>query len=456
MSIERIPAVRALPSRDGLSRHEALRRHLRDLRETERRTLLLAHDLSILATLLSLSLALTGRPQWPVALTWLAVTVTGLYATEQYALRPHHDRALTLSILTGFLASLAVAACFPPLGPTAIALVVALGAIGLLLPAGRRLLENALTHPVSRQRVLLFGTPLEASEAYQELQRHPLSGKHPIGLVMTRGYLPQPFPLLVLGQQDQLPHAAERWNADMVVAGLEALQTPSWGRRLPPALGTTDLPTLCARLSGRVPVRRVDARWFVEHFRWRRGWLYKGLARTRDVVVAGTALISLAPLMMAIALALACERSGSALLVHPHLGRHGRVFPLHAFRTLGPNRRVTRVGHLLRATRLNKLPHLWSVLWGEMSLIGPTPHPVEMAAELAGYMPHYQRRHLVKPGLLGWAQVRDPFGPAVRDLEQVLGYDLFYVYQRSHRLDAVILLRSAWVPLARAAAPFSR
>lgn len=448
MTIERLPIATPVPSRDGLSRHETLRRHLRDLRETERRTLLLAHDLLVLTALLAVFL--TDPTTWPIALTWLVVTPLGLYATEQYALRPHHDRALGISLITGFLAAALAAVLVSPGWPTAIALVLTLAAISLVLPAGRRLLENALTHPLARQRVLLFGTPLEAAEACRELQAHPLSGKQPIGLVITRGYLPQRFPLLVLGNQEQLPHVAERWNADIVIAGLEALQTPSWWRRLPPALGLTDLPTLCSRLSGRVPVRRVDERWFVEHFRWRRGWLYKGLARTRDVAVAGTGLILLAPVMMAIALALACERAGPTLLVHPHLGRHSRAFPLHAFRTLDGRRRVTRVGRVLRATRLNKLPHLWSVLWGEMSLVGPTPHPVEMAAELAGYMPHYQRRHLVKPGLTGWAQVREPFDPSVRDLERVLGYDLFYVQRRSHRLDAVILLRSGWVALARA------
>jgi lipopolysaccharide/colanic/teichoic acid biosynthesis glycosyltransferase len=88
-----------------------------------------------------------------------------------------------------------------------------------------------------------------------------------------------------------------------------------------------------------------------------------------------------------------------------------------------------------------------------MTLVGPSPHPVELGAELAAYLPHYPRRHLVKPGLTGWAQVRDPFGPPLREPERVLGFDLFYVYRRSLRLDAVIALRTVFLVLARLTAP---
>ena len=111
------------------------------------------------------------------------------------------------------------------------------------------------------------------------------------------------------------------------------------------------------------------------------------------------------------------------------------------------------MGACLRSTRLCRLPQLWSVLRGEVALVGPSPHPVELGAELAEYLPHYARRHLAKPGQTGWAQVRDPFGPALREPERVLGFDLFYVYRRSLRLNAVILLRTVFLVLARLTAP---
>jgi lipopolysaccharide/colanic/teichoic acid biosynthesis glycosyltransferase len=88
-----------------------------------------------------------------------------------------------------------------------------------------------------------------------------------------------------------------------------------------------------------------------------------------------------------------------------------------------------------------------------MALVGPSPHPVALGAELAAFLPHYARRHLIKPGLTGWAQVRDPFGPPRREIARVLGFDLFYVYRRSLRLDAVIALRTVFLILARLTAP---
>jgi lipopolysaccharide/colanic/teichoic acid biosynthesis glycosyltransferase len=454
MATERSPVV---PLAVPLSRREACRRWLLDLRETERRCLLLAHDVAVLAVATATPLALTGLwpASWPLAAGWVAVAVLALYSTEQYALRPHHDRALELSVGLGALAAMAYmfTAGLPLLALPA--WLTALGLSGLALPAGRRLLDAWLSGPLTRRRLLIFGTPNEALEVHAELRRHPLANQLAVGLVLSRGQLPQPFPLLALGTPPLLSLTAAEWAADGVVAGLEALQSSGWHRRLPTALAVTDLPTLCARLSGRVPLWGIDERWFVEHFRWRRGWGYRGATRAIDVLVAAIALLSLAPLMAAIALTLRLT-GGSVLVVEPHLGRGGRPFALASFRTVhvGPGGyRATRPARWLRATRLHKLPHLWSVLRGDMALVGPSPHPVALGAELASFLPHYARRHLIKPGLTGWAQVRDPFGPPLRETERVLGFDLFYVYRRSLRLDAVIALRTVFLVLARLTAP---
>lgn len=454
MATERSPIV---PLAVPLSRREACRRWLLDLRETERRCLLLAHDVAVLGAATALPLALTGLwpAAWPLAAGWVAVAVLALYSTEQYALRPHHDRALELGVGLGALTAMAyaLAAGLPLLALPA--WLTALGLSGLALPAGRRLLDAWLSGPVTRRRMLLFGTPDEALEMHAELTAHPLANQRALGLVLSRGQLPQPFPLLALGTPPLLPQTAAEWAADGVVAGLEALQSPHWHRRLPLALAVTDLPTLCARLSGRVPIRGIDERWFVEHFRWRRGWGYQAVTRLADVLVAAIALLAVAPVMAGIALALRHE-GGPILAVEPHLGRGGHVFALASFRTVheGPHGyRETRLGRWLRASRLHKLPHLVGVLRGDMALVGPSPHPVVLGAELAAFLPHYARRHLIKPGLTGWAQVRDPFGPPRREIARVLGFDLFYVYRRSLRLDAVILLRTVFLILARLTAP---
>lgn len=444
-------ASRARPGRSA--RRLTWRRRLLDLRETERRFVLLGHDALVLTVCPLMTLGVVGAASAALPLTpvWLGVAVAGLYATEQYALRPHHDRALELAVAVATLATLATALVLGLGLPAVTAVFMAWAAAGMALPVGRRVVESWLSGPAVRQRWLLFGTAMEAREVHEELRGHPLSGQRAVGLVLSRGYLPQPFPLLVVGAPGHLARATAEWSADGVVVGLDALQAATWRRTLPPATRLVDVPTLCARLSGRVPVRRVDERWFVEHFHWRRGWGFKGTKRAIDVTVAALALAAFAPVMALAAVALRLE-GGPALDVQPHLGRRGRPFALSAFRTVDARGHETRVGRLLRASRLCKLPHLWAVLSGHMSLVGPSPHPVELGAELAAYMPHYPRRHLVKPGLTGWAQVRDPFGPPLREPERVLGFDLFYVYRRSLRLDAVILIRSLFVGLARATA----
>ncbi|MFN3430217.1 MAG: sugar transferase [Candidatus Sericytochromatia bacterium] len=421
-----------------------------DLRETERRFVLLGHDAAILAACQLATLAIVGAASAAPLLTpvWLGVAVAGLYATEQYALRPHHDRALELAVAVATAVTLAVALVLGLGLPAVLGVFMAWAAAGMALPAGRRLVESWLSGPAVRQRWLLFGTATEAREAHEELRGHPLSGRRAVGLVLSRGYLPQPFPLLVVGGPGHLARATAEWSTDGVVVGLEALQASTWRRTLPPATRLVDVPTLCARLSGRVPVRRVDERWFVEHFRWRRGWVFKGAKRATDLGVATLALAAFAPVMAIAAIALVLE-GGPVIDVQPHLGRRGRPFALSAFRTVDARGHETRVGRLLRASRLCKLPHLFAVLSGHMALVGPSPHPVELGAELAAYLPHYARRHLVKPGLTGWAQVRDPFGPPLREPERVLGFDLFYVQRRSLSLDAVILIRSLFVGLAR-------
>jgi lipopolysaccharide/colanic/teichoic acid biosynthesis glycosyltransferase len=109
--------------------------------------------------------------------------------------------------------------------------------------------------------------------------------------------------------------------------------------------------------------------------------------------------------------------------------------------------RVTRVGRFLRRMRLDELPQLWNVLSGEMSLVGPRPERPEFVANLSRDIAFYRQRHLVKPGITGWAQVRYTYGASVEDAMKKLQYDLFYVKHMSIWLDAYIVLRTAKIVL---------
>ena len=111
--------------------------------------------------------------------------------------------------------------------------------------------------------------------------------------------------------------------------------------------------------------------------------------------------------------------------------------------------RVTRVGRFIRKTRLDELPQAWSVLKGEMSFVGPRPERPQFVADLEARLPYYAERHVVKPGITGWAQINYPYGASVEDAREKLSYDLYYVKNRSLMLDLFIMFATVRVILSR-------
>ena len=196
---------------------------------------------------------------------------------------------------------------------------------------------------------------------------------------------------------------------------------------------------------------------------WRHGKAHESGAlarRTADIALSLAMLVLTLPLMLAAALAIACESRGPVLYRQERVGLHGRVFTLLKFRSMrrdaearGPvwaaqrDPRVTRVGAFIRLTRIDELPQLFNVLRGEMSLIGPRPERPHFVAQLEQALPFYRDRLLAKPGLTGWAQVNYPYGASVEDAHAKLSYDLYYIKNRSPLLDLMILLATVRVVL---------
>jgi lipopolysaccharide/colanic/teichoic acid biosynthesis glycosyltransferase len=164
------------------------------------------------------------------------------------------------------------------------------------------------------------------------------------------------------------------------------------------------------------------------------------------------------PLFPLIALAIKLDSHGPVLFKQKRVGRNGRNFDIYKFRTMvrdaekngaqwavEKDPRVTRIGRILRRTRLDEVPQLWNVLKGDMSLVGPRPERPEFVEELAKEIPYYEQRHLVPPGLTGWAQVRYRYGASKEDAVRKLQYELYYVRHLSIMFDIEILLRT--IPL---------
>lgn len=214
----------------------------------------------------------------------------------------------------------------------------------------------------------------------------------------------------------------------------------------------------------KVPVLHLRNGWFVQT----RGFdlvhdrVGLRIKRVLDILFSALTLIVAAPLLLLVGLLIRLDSKGTALYVQERTGLQGRIFRLYKFRTMCRNAeeegarwaaekdpRVTRIGRLLRATRLDELPQLWNILKGEMSLIGPRPERPQFVARLEEEIPYYDLRHLVPPGATGWAQVMYPYGASVEDARKKLEYDLYYIKNHSVQLDLAILLKTFMVMLRR-------
>lgn len=222
-----------------------------------------------------------------------------------------------------------------------------------------------------------------------------------------------------------------------------------------------DATTLLEKVSGKIEVDDLYPSWliFSEGFRLNHGFLL--LKRILSVVVAVGVLLVFLPLIPLIALAIRLDSPGAVFYGQKRVGMKGKVFTCWKFRSMRQDAeaatgatwageddpRVTRVGGLLRKLRLDELPQLWNVLKGEMGFVGPRPERPEFVEWLSREIPYYQLRHLVPPGLTGWAQISYPYGASLEESKEKLRYDLYYIKHIAPMLDLLIVFRTVKIVL---------
>ncbi len=205
----------------------------------------------------------------------------------------------------------------------------------------------------------------------------------------------------------------------------------------------------------RMPLELIGPTWPLEaDFVLVQHSAYSALKRLFDLMFSLLALVILSPLLLLVALAVFVFDGRPVFYSQRRVGLHEHPFTIHKFRSMraGSDKgdrytqvgdaRVTRLGALLRKSRLDELPQLWNVLKGEMSLIGPRAEWDKLVEGYERDIPHYHFRHLVRPGITGWAQVNYPYGANLEDTLQKLSYDLYYIRQFSLRLDAEVILKT--------------
>ena len=213
---------------------------------------------------------------------------------------------------------------------------------------------------------------------------------------------------------------------------------------------------LVERYIGRVPIESVDVHWYLglpDSDLWKRP--YAVARRVFDLVVSTIVSIPFLVLLPFLALLIKLDSPGPVFLVQRRVGERGRVFDLIKLRTMNADAeaagaqytskgdpRVTRVGRFLRASRLDEFPQLLNIVRGDMSFIGPRPERPEFEADLEARIPHFRSRLLMKPGLTGWAQIKGGYASTIPETTRKLEYDLYYIKNRSFRLDLQILART--------------
>jgi sugar transferase (PEP-CTERM system associated) len=207
------------------------------------------------------------------------------------------------------------------------------------------------------------------------------------------------------------------------------------------------------KLTGKILLMNLAPSWLFLSAGFRKSRTLLAAKRCIDIAVSLLAIILGLPLMAVLALAIWLETRSPILFRQQRVGLGQRPFTILKFRSMfqdaearGPSwalsndPRITRVGRLLRKFRLDELPQLFNVLRGEMSLVGPRPEQTQLCAMLDKRIPMYWRRHSVRPGITGWAQVKYQYGSTIEETERKLEYDLYYIKNLSLKLDLAVIL----------------
>ena len=220
-----------------------------------------------------------------------------------------------------------------------------------------------------------------------------------------------------------------------------------------------DATTLFEKISGTIEIDDLYPSWLIlsDGFRIDSAFVIAG--SLISILTSLACLALLLPLILLIALAIKASSPGPVLYRQKRVGRNDVVFTCYKFRSMRPDAeadtgpawtedddpRITPVGRILRKIRLDEIPQLWNVLKGDMALVGPRPERPEFVEWLKQEIPYYNLRHVIRPGITGWAQVNYKYGSSVEDAREKLKYDLFYIKNMSFGLDLVTLLKTTKV-----------
>lgn len=396
------------------------------------------------------------------------ILLISFYAFDIYDLRHTHDRReLNARLIEAIGYTWAVLAfVFFTTHGVFIGRGTALYAFGFTLVgilANRNLMYSLLSLRQFGERIALLGDFDSAAEIVKAVDQKQVAGYHIVGHIngfYTNGHgcLNINDPTLPhLGSVNELETVIEREKLDRIVVGLRD------GRGAFPAdvllkmrlsgnVLIEDSSSFIERVTGKVPVVNLRPSWLIFSVGYRDTSFKNFIRNWLNRIFALLGLLLSFPICVLVAILIRLESKGPILYRQLRVGKDGRVFELLKFRSMfegaedgsGPiwaqenDQRITYVGRVIRTLRIDEIPQFWNILKGEMNFIGPWPERPEFVDELSKIIPFYNYRHLVAPGLTGWAQINFHYAASVDDALQKLQYDLYYIKNQSLRLDIII------------------
>ena len=360
---------------------------------------------------------------------------------------------LVLGVLSFILAGLVF--IFPDLDIGPNVLVVGVSILTVFLFFWRWAYDWILALPVFRERVYVLGCGNRARSVVQLLRESRDSGMEVVG---WQGESES------LGGLDRF--AAElrayrhsRPEIDRVIVAMEERRQAMPVRELLDlrvrGVVIENASTLQERLSGKLPLNGLNPSTLIFTDGFRMSPSQQLFRRLLSFVVSLTALLICLPFIPFIILAVRLSSPGPIFFNQTRVGQRGRLFTAHKFRTMRADAeaggavwaskddpRITPVGGFMRKTRLDEIPQLWNVLRGEMAFVGPRPERPEFVQWLSQEIPYYDLRHMIRPGITGWAQVRYRYGASLEETKRKLEYDLYYIKHQSIGLDLLIMFET--------------
>ncbi len=408
--------------------------------------------------------------RWMPMVSFAAVVQLGMAAVGVYGSQALQSLRFTLMRLLAAV-SLAIILLstlyflFPEVALWRSNLVFAMPLAIILPMLVRAVLFTQLDGKAFQRRILVLGAgdraarigalSLEKSSGFVVVGYVGMTDKNPVvqGAIHRNAISSLSDHVMRLGASEVVLALEERRNA-LPLADLLRVKTTG--------VFVNEISSFLERETGRVDLATVNPSWFIFSDGFTAGQRVSKLAKRLFDVGASIAVLVLAsPILLLAAIAVRLDSTGPVFYRQVRVGHYGEPYHIIKFRSMRQDAeaggkaiwaaehdlRITRIGNFLRQTRIDEIPQAWNVLKGEMSFVGPRPERPEFVSELEKHIPYYAERHMVKPGLTGWAQVNYPYGASIEDARAKLEYDLYYAKNYTPFLDILILLQTIRVVL---------